>query len=122
MLCAHSQIRPCRAIALVGIAASLAGCAAPSRQANTQPFDPVRHQGESWEVVLSGPAALSADHGPGFEYERNDSRLGADTGWSYPLDAWPMPERPDLDRRGYITLPDDPGRVIYFRRDRGRYR
>jgi hypothetical protein len=110
--------RTLRALAALSILFTLQACSAPGGSTPDHPesrFDPERSQGESWEVVLSGPAALAADFGPGFEYSRSDARLGAQEWSLQPLDFWPSADQPSLDNYRSLQLPSNPGRIIYFR-------
>jgi hypothetical protein len=98
----------------------LAGCATSVPPRPQGVF--VGNQGDAWELVLPGPRIADASAwGVGSEYSRRDAALGVrhPTAVSA-IDAWPRPDRPDLDRTRRITIDLGSGNVLYYRRHRDR--
>lgn len=94
-------------------AAALAGCS--SRVAYRDHGPEGGNQGNAWEVVLSGPLGASvADPRGAPEYNRLAARMNRQDDPVYPLDAWPRPIRPTLERPRRITIPTHPDSVQFY--------
>src|ERR1044071_8272780 len=105
------------AVVIDASVSAISGCASSVERRPAAPY--VGAQGASWSVVL--PAAEVADTGwyaaseNNEEYARRNYALGVGArGSDYPLDAWPDPGYPTLDRTRRITVGRQAESTTYF--------
>lgn len=99
-----------RGVPAAALAATI-GCAAPVHRRDHGPV--IGYQGSAYDVVLPGSRAAKAD--PGWEFARNDDRLGLRTATQeLRRRAYPTTAVPTLDRARSIYLSRTSRRFIYF--------